>query len=273
MWRKLLRALGCLFYLGLLLAVFASVSYVAFSQFVRRGVTPTPELFGLGEEEARALLADQGLRMEWSDEGDRFDDEVPAGHVLQQRPRAGALVKRGRAVSVLLSRGPQRIEIPDVEGQALQAAQVTLAGAGLKTGRTLGVYSDLGAPGTVVAQHPAGGERVEREGKVDLFLALENTAETYVMPDLIELPYEQVRRFFESQGYRLGRVSYDETYKDITSIAPGTVLRQFPLPGHPLQRGDVISLVVVTPEPPPEPADDATAGEAPDGTSEENSTR
>ena len=66
MWRKVLKGAGCLGYTGILLVIFAGVSYMAFSQFVRRGVTPTPDLSGLDEEEAAALLADQGLRLPWS---------------------------------------------------------------------------------------------------------------------------------------------------------------------------------------------------------------
>lgn len=245
MWRKLLRALGCLSYLTLMVALFAVVSYVAFSQFVRRGVTPTPELFGLGEDEAQALLADQGLGMEWAEDNNRFDERVPADHILMQRPRAGALVKRGGVVTVVMSKGPQLIEVPMVLGDGLQAAQVSLHAAGLKTGRTLSVFSPTGDSGTVIAQQPAGGQRVERDAAVDLFLSLENVAETFVMPDLVNKNYEDVRRFFEQRGFRLGRVSY-ETY---AGVEPGTVLRHFPLPGHPLRYGDVISLDVVPPAP------------------------
>ena len=42
-----------------------------------------------------------------------------------------------------------------------------------------------------------------------------------------------------------GCVTVNETY---TGVAPGTVLRQFPLAGHPLRRDDVIALTVVAPE-------------------------
>ena len=245
MWRKLGRAAGCLGYLGILGIIFSSVSYFAFSQFVRRGVTPTPELYGLSEEEAEALLADQGLSLVWSEEGARFDEQVEAGHVLIQKPRAGTLVKRGVAVTAIMSRGPQRMEVPSVIGDALQAAQVNLTAAGLTLGRTINVFSYEGSPGTVVAQQPAGGTRVERDAAVDLFLALQNRQETYLMPDLFNKDLESVRRYFEHRGFRLGRVSY-ETYD---GVAPGTVLRQYPLAGHPLHRGDVIALGVVAPLP------------------------
>lgn len=243
MWHKVLKGAGCLGYAGLLSVIFAGVSYVAFSQFVRRGVTPTPELFGLSEEEALALLADQGLDLAWSEEGERYDERVPASHILMQEPRAGTLVKRGRAVTVVLSRGPRLIEVPQVTGEALQAAQITLAAAGLRPGRTVNVYGK-GAPGSVVAQQPAGGSRVEHEAEVDLLLSLEDPNASYLMPDLVNHSYDEVRRFFESQGFRLGRVSY-ESYD---GIAPGTVVRQFPLAGHPLHRGNVIALGVVQPQ-------------------------
>ncbi len=240
MWRKFLRGVGCLSYLGLLSAIFGLVSYVAFSLFVRGGVTTTPEIQGLEEKEAEAMLVDQGLRLAWSEEGDRYHDQVPAGHILMQRPRAGTLVKRGRTVTVVVSRGPRLIEVPEVIGEALQAAQVTLVAAGLRLGRTVNVFSER-PNGMVVAQQPAAGSRAEGDATVDLFLSLEDTRQAFLMPDLVYRSHDEVRRFFQRRGFRLGRVSY-VTYD---GIAPGTVLRQFPLAGHPLRRGDVIALGVV----------------------------
>jgi serine/threonine-protein kinase len=266
MWRKFLRALGCTAYLGILLGIFALVSYLAFSQFVRRGVTRTPDLFGLPESEALALVSDQGLRLEWLAEEERFHDEVPKAHVLTQEPRAGTLVKRGRTVRVIPSKGPQRIDVPPLAGQSLQAAQVELAAAGLRVGRTLEIHSNVGAAGTVVAQDPPEGAKVEIDAAVDLFLARGNGAATYVMPDLVYMPYEKVKKFFETRGFRLGRVSY-ATYE---GIPPGTVLRQYPLPGYPIGPGEVISLGVT---PLPEEAYDYVPADVdPDSASAESNT-
>jgi beta-lactam-binding protein with PASTA domain len=242
MWSKLLRGLGCLAYLGMLGVVFALVAYVAFSLFVRGGVTATPDLTGLSRDDATALLADQGLRPVWL-EDQRFDEKVPKSHVLIQKPRAGVYVKRNTEVNLTLSKGPRRIEVPDLGGQAIQAAQVSLVAAGLTLGRSFDVYSQEGKSGLVVAQSPAPGTRVEVDAPVDLFISSENTAQVYLMPDLVRRDYEDVRSFFESRGFRIGRVSY-ETY---AGVRPGTILRQFPLAGHPLHRDDVISLGVVAP--------------------------
>lgn len=243
MWRKLLRTVQVLAYLGALAVIFALVSYMAFSLFVRGGVTAAPELRGLSEEEAVSLLADQGLAAAWEEDG-RFDEEVPKGHVLRQDPRPGVYVKRNSEVRLTLSRGPRRIEVPELEGKALQAAQVSLAGAGLTLGRTFDVFSETGEPGVVVSQQPPPGSSVERDAPVDLFLSVGTTEEVFVMPDLVRRDYDDVRRFFEARGFRIGRVSY-EPYDGVEA---GTVLRQFPLAGHPLRRGDVISLGVVAPD-------------------------
>jgi beta-lactam-binding protein with PASTA domain len=61
------------------------------------------------------------------------------------------------------------------------------------------------------------------------------------MPHLISRSYAEVRAGLEQQGFRFGRVTF-ERYE---GIAAGTVLRQYPLAGHPLRRSEAISLAVV----------------------------
>lgn len=238
---RIARAFGWLAYSGLLVVVFAVVASICFSLFVRSGVTKVPDLSGLDERAVAARLADSGLELRLAD-GAHYDERVPAGETLSQKPKAGSLVKRGSAVEVTISLGQQLVIVPDLSGQALSAAQVTLQAAGLGLGRAANVFADRGAPGTVVDQVPRAGESVARSTRVDLFLSLQDLSELFVMPDLVYRDYEQVRRFFEARGFRLGSVKF-EPYE---SVPAGVVLRQFPLPGHPLARRDVISLVVAS---------------------------
>ncbi len=238
----ILRKLGWALYAVVVLATFVVSGYFAFSLFVRRGATTVPEIVGLTEDEAAARLSDQGLALLVREGGARFDDEMPTGQMLQQSPGAGSLVKRGSAVEGVVSLGPELVEVPELEGMALPAAQVTLTAAGLTPGRTAGVFGEWEIPGTVVRQDPPAGSRVGRGAPVELYLCREARGRTFLMPDLVYRDYEQVRRFFERHGMRLGSVKF-ETYE---GIAPGVVLRQFPLPGHPLRQSEVISLVVAT---------------------------
>jgi eukaryotic-like serine/threonine-protein kinase len=242
--RKLLRRLGLLGYALVLAGLFAVVGYETFSLFVRRGVTPVPDVAGLERREAEARLADQGLTLRVRAGGERYDETVPAGKILQQSPPAGSLVKRGSPIEVLVSLGPELVVVPDLRGKALRAAQVTMTAAGLTLGSTASIYSTSGIPGTVVEQDPQPGSRVGRSTLMRLFLCREGLTRTFVMPDLVYRNYEEVKSFFERQGVRLGSVKF-EVYEGVRS---GVVLRQFPLAGHPLRQEDVISLVVATTE-------------------------
>lgn len=240
--RKLLRLLARLAYAGVVLVCFGASAYFAFKLFVKSGVTQAPEVVGLAPEKARAVLADQGLTLRRDEAGDRFDADVPSGAVLEQDPAPRTLVKRGSAVEVSLSLGPERLEVPDVRGQSLATAQVTLAAAGLAPGRTLSVF-DVSDPGTVVRQDPTARAPVAPQTPVDLFLSAGGTGSVFVMPDLVYQDYERIRTFFENRGFHFGSVKF-EAYEGATA---GIVLRQFPLAGHPVRRDDAISLVVAAP--------------------------
>jgi serine/threonine-protein kinase len=163
---------------------------------------------------------------------------------MRQDPRPGSLVKRGTLVRATVSLGREVVVVPDVRERALQAAQVTLAAEGLALGKVANVFSDESETGTVVAQSPPGGEGVSRGSAVDLYLNLDNRAAVFVMPDLVYRSYSEVRSYFERRNFRLGSVKF-ESYE---GIGPGVILRQHPLPGHPLHKADVVSLVVTREE-------------------------
>ncbi len=232
-------------YAFLLAMLFVVSAYVSFSLFVRRGVTRVPELVGLTETEAAALANDSGLdvrRATGAGTG-RYDDRMAAGRVLEQRPPAGSLVKRGARLELTVSLGPRLAWVPDLTGQALAAAQVTLAAEGLGIGHAFHVAS-ASARGGVIGQSPAAGSTISRERGVDLLVASESVGRgRYLMPDLVNRRYEPVRSLLEARGIRFGNVIF-EPYE---GLPPGIVLRQDPPAGHPLPRRRTVSLVVSGP--------------------------
>lgn len=234
-----LRALLRVAYVALLGVCFAISAYGAFKLFVRSGVTPVPDLAGVSEAKAAALLADRGLVLRHGEGGDRFDAEIAAGAVVRQDPPPRTLVKRGSSVVVALSLGPERLRVPDLAGSALPTAQVALAAAGLGVGRTLQVFSDREV-GSVVEQFPPAGSSVAPQTGVDLLLSQGDEGKTFLMPDLVYRDYNGARSFFLRHGFRFGSVKF-EIYE---GAREGVILRQFPLAGHPLTRRDAISVVV-----------------------------
>jgi serine/threonine-protein kinase len=271
----LVKALVYLAYGVVVLLVFTLAAYTSFSLFVRSGVTTVPPVEGLSEADAAARLADQGLRLRniggtgSGENQGRYSEKVPAGKILRQNPDARTLVKRGSGVTVVMSLGPQRVEVPEVASQTLPGAQAALSGSGLTVGRILGAYSTSLATGSVVTTDPSPGTTIPPSTPVNVLLALSVPDERYLMPDLVYRDYEGIRPYFEQHGFRFGSVKY-ERYE---GVAAGVILRQFPQPGHPLTKQDDISLVVATtdaptdsatpPPTPPLPAAPAPAGTTP----------
>ena len=237
--RWLKRLAVAVVYGGFLAMLLGTSAYFALSNFVRSGVIPVPDVIGLDLSHAEAGLTAAGLGVRRVEE-DRYDEAVPAGHVLRQDPAAGSAVKENSGVVLHLSRGRQLVETPDLTGQVLQTAQVSLAASGLQLGKSRSVFAEFGAPGTVIRQSPAPGSRIAPSSQVDVMVGLANPGAAFVMPDLIDLPETPVRAFFETRGFGLGRVKY-EPYEGAQA---GIILRQYPLPGHPLRQSDSIALVV-----------------------------
>jgi hypothetical protein len=137
---------------------FVLTAYSAFSLWVRRGVTPVPELTGLGEEQARTALAEQASPSAAPTAALQRDGA--GGDVLETRPRAGSYVKRGAEIEVVISLGDAPVAVPDLAGKSLAAARLTLAAESLTSGDDSRGLLARGPAGTVVGQDPAPGREI-----------------------------------------------------------------------------------------------------------------
>lgn len=132
---------------GLLIVLTVVVALVTVSSTL-----PAPSVVGLDLDLARTQLARENLTLEVVSE--RFSDQ-PAGQILEQDPPAGADLKRGVALKVVVSGGTEEFPMPDVIGDGLSLARGLLEGRGLVV-EVESVMSDQ-ASDTVLATTPAAG--------------------------------------------------------------------------------------------------------------------
>jgi serine/threonine-protein kinase len=97
---------------------------------------------------ATASLARAHLRIEVV--GKAYDNTVPAGSVLTQRPGAGHL-KRGKPVAVTVSLGLPPVPVPSLQGATEAQAVEKLRAAHLKVGSVTPQASTTVASGTVIS--------------------------------------------------------------------------------------------------------------------------
>jgi serine/threonine-protein kinase len=89
-----------------------------------------------------------------------WNSSVVAGRVISFTPDAGTPLKRDGAVHLVVSRGPEPIQIPSYVGKDGQHARAALRALGFVVGYPTQVYNDNVAAGLVISQTPASGTGV-----------------------------------------------------------------------------------------------------------------
>ena len=93
-----------------------------------------------------------------------FSDDVDKGAVVEQSPSSGTAA-RGSTVRLTVSKGPELVTIPDLEGLDVAQAEQQLAALGLAPRRMA-----IPGPGIVRNQSPGAGTQVEKGSDVTLFV-------------------------------------------------------------------------------------------------------
>ncbi|WP_028279029.1 PASTA domain-containing protein [Arthrobacter sp. H5] len=143
---------------------------------VRLFVSLGPELFGVpntvGQTEAAAAgsLVEQGLAV--GDITREFSDSVANGQVINQDPAAGQEVPRGTGVTLVVSQGPEPIDVPSVLGLPRDEAVAALEATGLVPEIAAVGENDADVPvDAVLTQIPSDGQLTRGE-TVSLTLSL-----------------------------------------------------------------------------------------------------
>jgi serine/threonine-protein kinase len=120
-----------------------------------------PNVVGKTLAQARAALTKVGLKLEEGEE--QFSDTVDAGDVISQSNEEDPL-SQGGTVQVILSKGPELVTVPDVQGKSVADALTALQNAGLNPSTSAPGYLQqiLRATGT----NPAAGSQVRKGSSV-----------------------------------------------------------------------------------------------------------
>ncbi len=184
---------------------------------VRVVTTAVPDLSGVAVAVAESAAADAGWDLRRSDS---FDPSVPAGRIVSQNPTAGAELAEGAVLSVVVSRGPPPVPLPDgVVGAPRADAEARLTEVGLAVGAVTEAYSEDIAKGVVLSAEVEPGTEVPFGEAVDLVVSAGPEPRT-VPQDLFGRALDEVRSALEALGLPIGSVS--EAYSD--TVKAGSVI-------------------------------------------------
>jgi serine/threonine-protein kinase len=131
---------------------------------VSKGPQPIAVTDFTGQPAAQAVdaLTKAGLQVDATQQEN--SDTVPKGNVIRQSPSGGTLFK-GQQVTLVVSKGPVMVTVPDVQGRQEADATKVLTAAGFKVSvqRFMG-----GIFGTVRSQDPAAGSQQPKGSTITL---------------------------------------------------------------------------------------------------------
>ena len=222
--RKLLSAIT---------AVVSAVVLVGAGVFFSGGNTalyPVPNVVGLTEAEARALLSDFNVNVSSAP-----DPRIPINRVASQIPLATSTAAKGSSVTLTVSSGPGNTTVPTgLIGLELEEARNILTAAGLVIAQTQPIDSDQ-APGVVLKVTPEAGTNIVAGSGVVLQIASGNVQ----VPSLVGVSEIQAKTLLAQAGFLVREIYAFDAAQEL-----GIVLAQAPEAGATRIIGSSVTITI-----------------------------
>jgi serine/threonine-protein kinase len=137
---------------------------------VSKGARPikAPDLVNKTFAEAQAIVGGYGLSITKTEE---YSSNVEEGRIIRQNPAAGATVERGATISVVVSKGVEKVSVPDVYGMTSSEAKAKLEGDGFVV-VTKNSISSSEMYGKVVNQDIEAGKSVKKGSTITIYVGI-----------------------------------------------------------------------------------------------------
>jgi eukaryotic-like serine/threonine-protein kinase len=228
--------------MALLLFILASVAFLSALTAMRFAIkgreVVMPDLVGTGAVQARQILNGRGLVM-------RVEDHIyshsPVDAVVRQSPPPNLRVKIGQDAHVVLSLGPQKVTIPQLQQLSVRAVQIELLRGGMHLGEISSAYLPGTAPDTVLQQYPAPGTTDATSPHVNLLVALGPRPPAYVMPNLFGLPAGKAESTLAAAGLKVSKITTSPA-AGVPEAPHGAIIGQTPSRGQRVDASTTIEL-------------------------------
>ena len=111
-----------------------------------------------------------------------YSDTVEKGKIIRQEPEAGDVIEKGGTVSLVVSKGPQLVQMPDVIGFTQEGAVSELESRGLTPSCFMVVNDGSYAAGCVVSCSVDAGTSVEVGSVITVYIAADPNVEITAEP-------------------------------------------------------------------------------------------
>jgi beta-lactam-binding protein with PASTA domain/serine/threonine protein kinase len=185
---------------------------------------------GTTVEDAERALQDAQLQPQLNPSADQYHPSIPQGKVIAVTPAPGTRVPSKTPVTLIVSKGPQPVQIPDVRGMPRDAAFAALTNAGFAPYDEGSQFAADVDGGHVISTDPGAGTTVPLTGTPRVGVVVSNAV---TVPEFSGMRVQQAQQTASSLGLNLDVQSFFQRPNSM-------VFGQFPTAGTRVQQGSVI---------------------------------
>jgi len=199
------------------------------------GRVTVPDVLGMTPTEAALILAAENLSLDAEQED--FSEDYAKGVIISTDPEPTSSARTGSIVEAVVSKGPERYDVPKLKKLTVEEAQVALGAANLALGEQSEAYHDSVKKGDIISSDPSAGESVKPGTSVSVVVS--KGPEPVAMPALEGTDGDAAEATLKGLGLKV-----DRTDKTSESVAKGLVISTNPKEGATTYRGRTVELVV-----------------------------
>lgn len=194
-----------------------------------------PKLVGLSETQALSRARADGFVFKVVDR--QFSERFTSGTVMSTDPKPGGNILPGGTIEAVVSKGPERYKVPDLQGESVDEARADLVDLHLRLGSITRRFSSTVAKGKIIGLDGLKpGQSVRRDTEVDVFVS--RGGEPVQLPNAVGKKSDDAVKLLEGLGLH---VTLEYGFFD--NRDRGRVGSQTPGPGT-AHKGDTITLVI-----------------------------
>ena len=224
----------------LLTAALVTAGVLRIRDYLEVPEVAAPDVTGMSLAMAVEELEEQDLA--YRVVGEVYSDLLP-NYVVSQDPEPQELMKPSLPVSLVVSKGPEMVPVPNVIGMKLVNAELALTNENLKVGNVTEVFHATIAQDYVIDQNPrADIDAVRKDSAINLVVSLGPEPVAVTVPDLVGQYLANAERALTDRDLQVGRIIEDPD----SPYAHGIVVRQSPGSGTTVTEGLKVDLTVST---------------------------
>jgi serine/threonine-protein kinase len=202
---------------------------------VSRGIQQfaVPDVVKASQSDAEDQLRETGLAV--GAVSQEFSEDVPEGAVVRTDPAVGQVVDHDTPVALVVSKGREPIDVPNVVDQPQDAAQKAITDRGLAVGEVDQQVSETVPKGQVISQTPADGTLFRGDA---VQLVVSSGPPLVPVPDVQGKNVDAVTQQLQALGFKVARDNF-------LGGVFGTVRSSDPAAGQSVPKGSTITLTVV----------------------------